>query len=108
MSLTADRFVAVKFPLQRISRTRRFHSNSVIPLVISTALLVCVPRLADYYWFFANDPGFGPMPKRPMVLEKLRTYYEWMLVIFIILFEWLSGKIFIISLQIMYVFLLLG
>ncbi|GAU89837.1 hypothetical protein RvY_02339 [Ramazzottius varieornatus] len=85
VAFSVDRFIAVKSPL----RTKRVNAvkqaaHIVIGIIIS-AFLITLNRLVDYYWFIANDAGYGPLPLRPWLLERWHLLHVWLLALLPIL-----------------------
>lgn len=80
MAFTVDRFLAISSPLRHIKVKTPKRAAGIVGVIIGLSLLAAMDRLVDYYWFFTNDPGFGPLPIRPTYISEWRLVYSWTLV----------------------------
>ncbi|OQV17579.1 hypothetical protein BV898_08350 [Hypsibius exemplaris] len=76
VAFSIDRLLAICSPLHHKMICSISRSTTIAMGIITVAVLLASCRLVDYYWWYANDPGFGPVPVRPIELKHLRTMYN--------------------------------
>ncbi|XP_055351651.1 sex peptide receptor-like [Paramacrobiotus metropolitanus] len=77
IAFSAERFLAIKYPLQHKVNDHLRQCRISISGTIMAAILLATHRLVDYYWFYINYRGTGSAPNRPDFLSYWNKVYTW-------------------------------